>query len=104
MYKQVAFSREELYQMVWARPVLTIAKEIGVSDVALAWACRRTGIPLPGRGYWAATPSGARARFLSRPLNLDRKRPLVRRDRWVYQAPSALPDELIGITQLLIWS
>lgn len=58
MYKQVEFSRKELYEMVWARQVLVIAKEIGVSDVALSKACRRAGIPLPARGYWAAAKSG----------------------------------------------
>ena len=54
MYKQVEFTREELYRMAWDRPVLVIAKEIGISDVAMSKACRRAGIPLPGRGYWAA--------------------------------------------------
>jgi hypothetical protein len=58
MYKQIEFTREDLYQMVWDRPVLTIAREIGVSDVALAKACRKAGIPLPNRGHWAILRSG----------------------------------------------
>ena len=28
-------------------------QDIGVSDVAVAKACRKAGIPLPGRGHWA---------------------------------------------------
>lgn len=58
MYKQIEFTREALYKMVWERPVLIIAKEIGVSDVAVAKACRKAGIPLPKRGHWAVVKSG----------------------------------------------
>lgn len=58
MYKHVEFTREEIYKLVWQRPVIAIASEIGVSDVALSKACRRAGVPLPGRGYWAALKSG----------------------------------------------
>ncbi len=58
MYNQVEFTREDLYKMVWERPVLIIAKEIGVSDVAVAKACRKAGIPLPRRGHWAIIKAG----------------------------------------------
>lgn len=52
-YRTVTFTREELFQRVWAEPLLRLAVDIGVSDVGLAKACRRAEIPLPGRGYWA---------------------------------------------------
>jgi hypothetical protein len=68
MYKQVEFTREELHQMAWDRPVLIIAKEIGISDVALSKACRRAGIPLPGRGYWAAVKSGRKLQAPALPV------------------------------------
>lgn len=58
MHKQIEFTREDLYKMVWERPVLIIAKEVGVSDVAVAKACRKAGIPLPNRGHWAIVKSG----------------------------------------------
>jgi hypothetical protein len=47
------YDREVLYEQVWAEPVRDLAKRYGVSDVALAKACRRLSVPLPGRGYWA---------------------------------------------------
>lgn len=50
--------REELYDMVWAEPVRTVAQRHQVSDVALAKACRRLGVPLPPRGYWAKIAAG----------------------------------------------
>ena len=58
MYMQVEFTREALYTLVWERPVLAIAKDVGVSDVALAKACRKAGIPLPSRGHWAIINAG----------------------------------------------
>jgi hypothetical protein len=48
-----AYDREKLYDEVWAEPVRTVAARYGVSDVALAKACRRLKVPLPGVGYWA---------------------------------------------------
>lgn len=53
MYKTVSFSRQDLFDKVWTAPLLQLARDIGVSDVALGKACRRARIPLPGRGYWA---------------------------------------------------
>jgi len=53
MHKVVTYTRNELFAKVWSTPMLQLAKEIGVSDVAIGKACRRAGIPLPGRGYWA---------------------------------------------------
>lgn len=53
MYRQIEFTREELFDKVWTTPVLRLAQEIGISDVALAKACRKANIPLPARGHWA---------------------------------------------------
>ena len=47
------FNRGELYQLVWTEPTRTVAGTLGISDVALAKACRRADIPIPPRGYWA---------------------------------------------------
>lgn len=57
MYKLVSFTTLELFDKVWATPVLKLAQEIGVSDVGLSKACRKAGIPLPSRGYWAKQPA-----------------------------------------------
>ena len=46
------FTREDLYEVVWSDPMRTIAKEFGISDVALAKKCRQLGIPRPPVGYW----------------------------------------------------
>ena len=53
-WESVVYAREDLFRQVWDEPVTHVAKRIGISDVALAKICRSMGIPLPGRGYWAA--------------------------------------------------
>lgn len=57
-YDDVRFTREKLYEEVWTRPVTQLAKEIGVSDVALAKICRKLNVPVPPRGYWARIAAG----------------------------------------------
>ncbi len=47
------YDREKLYEEVWKEPVSVVSKRYGVSDTALAKACRRLNVPLPPRGYWA---------------------------------------------------
>lgn len=51
-------SRQELYELVWSKPILELAKSFGLSDVALAKRCRRLAIPVPGRGYWPRVTAG----------------------------------------------
>lgn len=59
-----ALKRSELYGLVWSQPLTRVAADIGVSDVAVAKACRRAGVPLPGRGYWRRRTCGYRVRQL----------------------------------------
>src|SRR5262245_12691761 len=57
-YDDVEFTREKLYEEVWSRPVMQLAKEMGISDVAVAKICRKLVIPVPPRGYWARLAAG----------------------------------------------
>ena len=52
------FTRQELYDLVWCKPLRTLAKTLHISDVRLAKICRRANIPLPGLGYWAKRAYG----------------------------------------------
>lgn len=56
------FTREELYELVWSKPMSKFAKELGVSDVAIAKACKRIDIPTPGPGYWAKAQHGKKVK------------------------------------------
>lgn len=51
-------SDESLAKLVWEKPVLQVARELGVSDVAIKKRCKVRGMPTPGRGYWQKKASG----------------------------------------------
>ncbi|MGZ8983001.1 MAG: hypothetical protein ACXW11_03485 [Methylotenera sp.] len=51
-------SRSQLYELVWSKPITTLAKEYGFSDVGFSKICRRHNIPLPPSGYWARVSAG----------------------------------------------
>ena len=44
---------EEMTNLVYQKPTQVLAKELGVSDVAIAKYCKKHGIAKPPRGYWA---------------------------------------------------
>lgn len=48
-----SFKRQELYNLVWSKPMKDLAKDYDISDRGLAKACARADIPVPERGYWA---------------------------------------------------
>lgn len=51
-------SREELYSLVWQKPIIRLAEEFGLSDQGLAKICKKFEIPRPPRGYWAKLEAG----------------------------------------------
>jgi hypothetical protein len=57
-YVLARYDREKLYQEIWTEPTQTVAARYGISDVALAKACRQLQIPKPSRGYWAKKAAG----------------------------------------------
>ncbi len=61
--RSTILKRENLYREVWTRPVTQVAKEYGISDVGLAKACRRMGVPRPPVGYWAKRDAGQKIKI-----------------------------------------
>jgi integrase len=51
-------SRQELYNLIWSKPITALAERFGISDRGLAKVCRRSSIPAPPRGYWAQIAAG----------------------------------------------
>lgn len=70
----VFVSREDLYAMVWATPIKRLAKEFGISDVALAKTCGKLGVPTPPRGYWARKAAGQPVKAKPLPSKLAMQR------------------------------
>ncbi|HMT74374.1 MAG TPA: hypothetical protein PKA77_09910 [Chitinophagaceae bacterium] len=46
------FTRNELYDLVWSVPLLTLSKKYAISDVGLRKICIKMEIPLPKAGHW----------------------------------------------------
>ncbi|MBC7102650.1 MAG: hypothetical protein H5U13_05400 [Parvibaculum sp.] len=46
-------SREELYQLVWSKPMTKVAEQFDVSGSYMTRVCTMLNVPRPGVGYWA---------------------------------------------------
>jgi len=51
-------SRNELEKLVWTKPTVALAKELGVSDVAIGKRCKSMNITKPKPGFWAKVNAG----------------------------------------------
>lgn len=70
---KTTFTRQELYELIWTRPIHQLSSEFSLSDVGLAKTCARFNIPRPPRGYWqqvAVGIQGTRPRLPALPKNL----------------------------------
>jgi hypothetical protein len=50
--KEQTLTRQELYDLIWSFPLLTLAKKYSITDVGLRKMCIRMCIPLPNYGHW----------------------------------------------------
>ena len=66
-HKSKWYSRDDLYELIWSRPMTKLAGEFGISDVALSKKCKKLGIPRPGLGYWRRVESGWRGKKMPLP-------------------------------------
>jgi len=60
-------SREALYEEVWTDAVTVVAPRYGLSDVGLVKICKKLGILVPPRGYWANVKAGRPTRKVPLP-------------------------------------
>lgn len=52
------YNRDKLYEEVWAKPVVEVAQQYGVSDVMIHKVCKSLDVPVPPRGYWSRVRAG----------------------------------------------
>jgi len=57
-YTDYKITRDDLYEKVWTKPMVEIAKEYEVSDKAIAKICDKLNVPVPGVGYWQKLEAG----------------------------------------------
>lgn len=53
-------TRENLYEVVWRRPISQLAAHWGISASKIATTCKNLGVPYPSRNYWQLLANGAR--------------------------------------------
>lgn len=70
-------SREQLYELVWKQPMTRLAKEFGISDVALKKRCRKLAIPTPSPGYWVKVEHGQKPERVPLPATIGAALPQV---------------------------
>lgn len=51
--KEIIFTREEWYDLVWKQPINQLAKRYKIEPHRLKEICTENNIPLPNRGYWS---------------------------------------------------
>src|SRR5581483_9904705 len=83
------FTRQQLFDLVWSAPTRTVAKQLGLSDVGLAKACRHADLLLPPRGYWAKLAAGKRVHMPPLPPRAPgmSDRIVLGRNRWDWGPP-----------------
>jgi hypothetical protein len=89
----IKISRQTLYGQVWSTPMIKLAKEYGISDVALAKICKKLNVPYPGRGYWRRKETGKAVKQLPLPPNSDPAKQAVT----IY--PTIRPDSLQPVSE-----
>jgi AcrR family transcriptional regulator len=108
--RSFALSRKQLYQRVWAKPLTSVAAELGVSGTALAKICNRLLVPYPPRGYWLKLRAGKTPpkpalppapETQTRQLTISAVRPSSRRMRTRLD-PTVRREQLIEIAEQII--
>ncbi|MGE3745272.1 MAG: hypothetical protein AB7G25_06105, partial [Sphingomonadaceae bacterium] len=54
----LTFTRKEFYDLVWSKPVIQVARDFFLSDVAIHKVCRKHDIPTLPIGWWAKKEAG----------------------------------------------
>jgi hypothetical protein len=70
-YRTINWNRNELYEAVWTKPTVQLAKEYGISDVALGKICKKLRVPKPGLGYWRCKERGYAVKRVPLPMVKD---------------------------------
>lgn len=65
--KEIQWDRNKLYDEIWEKPAIQVAKEYGISDVGLGKVCRQLNIPKPERGYWRRKELGLKVQRIPLP-------------------------------------
>ena len=97
MHGQRKLTREDLYQMVWDRPTVQVAAELGFSDVMIGKICKRMDVPKPPLGYWRKKETGKNVKRSPLPKATDRTVDSVFLNRTVNATEDVIPREILNL-------
>jgi hypothetical protein len=91
---RIELTRQELYEKVWSISSQKLAKELGISDVALAKWCRKLNVPKPGLGDWRRMETGKPVKKpkLPQPERTDKLRLTIRHPQQPASEKPAIPE------------
>jgi len=61
------FTRKQLYDLVWSKPLSNLAKAYNISDNGLRKICKKHNIPLPKMGHWQKIQYGKKVEVVLLP-------------------------------------
>lgn len=74
---KITLTRNQLYEKIWSKPTIAVAKEFGLSDNGLRKICKKFNIPLPYLGYWQKLKHGKPVRKVKLPTNFKGKDEII---------------------------
>lgn len=75
------FTRQNLYELVWIKPLSVLAKEYQISDNGLRKICKKMQIPLPPMGHWQKVRSGVHVKRIKLPDKYSGKNEVILDER-----------------------
>lgn len=83
------FTREEFYNLVWAKPIARLAEEYSLPPELLHTICKKRDIPKPPVGYWSKRAAGKAVAQTPLPESKD--------ETPISMSASELNDEPLGV-------
>jgi hypothetical protein len=77
----IKISRQELYNLVWSKPMTTLAKEYKISDNGLRKICKKLNIPLPALGHWQKIQHGKKVKIIPLPNDFKGEETVILNER-----------------------
>lgn len=74
-------SRQELYNLVWSKPMTALAKEYNISDNGLRKICKKLDIPLPQLGHWQKLQFGKKVKIIPLPKDFKGEETITLNER-----------------------
>lgn len=77
MSNKKGFKRKELYDLVWSKPLTTLAKELNFDAYNLRKICKQHNIPLPQSGHWQKIKHNKKVSKIIFPVDVEKDKTII---------------------------